>query len=148
MRRFIVLIALLSTVVAARAQSVGTLLASAADNCGRPVAGARLTLRESGRSAVSTSGGHIALAGLSPGTYHAELLVPGYPAQSVSFEISSGRVTDIGTLSVGSEPSSCRTSGLYRDVNTVRVVSLEQPDESSSRSIVFEVVKDCAGACE
>lgn len=133
----------------ARAQSAGTLRGAVVDNCGRAVAGAELRLLDVQRGATSAESGRFALAGLPSGTHRAELVADGFAAQTIRFEISSGRMTDLGSIVVGTaNEGSCNYVGLYRDVATIRTISTDRPDDDNVRSLSFRVTKECPGGCE
>jgi hypothetical protein len=149
MRHFVLVLAMCALSLTARAQTVGTLLGSIIDDCGRPVIGAELKLPDVGRTAHSTSpAGGFALAGLAPGRYYGEITAIGASVRQVSFEISAGRVSDIGAVVVGKgQADHCATIGMYRDVSSVRVVSDITTTTSTGRTVSFVLVKDCGGNC-
>jgi hypothetical protein len=139
----------LALVVSAHAQSAGTLRGEVVDNCGRAVEGAQLRVSDVGRSATSLSTGRFALAGLPAGQYDAELVAEGFATQTIRFEISTGRLTDIGALVVGSaNEGSCNYFGLFRDVSTIRTLTTDRPADSNVPSIAFRVTKECPGGCD
>jgi hypothetical protein len=148
MRSILVSAALLVAASAAHAQSVGTLRATVVDTCGRPVVGATISFDGLARTATASAPkASLAAAGLPGGVYVATVAAIGYPEQRISFEISGGRITDIGTITMGGTNGACRVSGFYRDVSVVRVLARDVTESSTRRSVAFEVVKGCEGDC-
>lgn len=150
MRTILTVSSLLLLALSAHAQSAGTLRGAVVDDCGRPIGGATLRLAATGRTAVSSaSNGRFTLAGLGPGAYDAELAADGRRPQTIRFEIAMGRVTDLGTLTVGAGGSgTCTHRELYRDATTIRSLTLDIPDAWLERSMVSRVEKPCAGTCD
>lgn len=69
------------------------------DENGNPVAGATVTVVETGATTTTGANGKFVL-GLTTGTYHIKISKPGYRSVELTATVSAGKITDLGTIRI------------------------------------------------